>query len=78
MFLGTKAENNVDRDRKGRRRSLRGEEHGWSVLREVDVRRAKTLRDGGMSFPKIGEALGFEWKTLWAALSGKSWKHVRL
>ena len=79
LFLGTKAENNADRDRKGRRHpATRGEKHRWARLKEADVRRAKKLRDGGMSFPKIGEKLGFEWKTLWAALSGKSWNHVRL
>lgn len=38
LWVGTKTENNEDRDRKGRQRTLVGESHGAARLTEDDVR----------------------------------------
>lgn len=62
LFLGTHLENMRDRDRKGRRTPLRGQENGMSKLTNEQVeeirRRYGRRNVGGESSPKLAKEFG--------------------
>ena len=77
LRLGTQAENNVDRDRRGR--AAKGERSGRAVLTEEDVISAR--RDywsGVVSVSELSRRLGAQRGTIRAMLHGKTWQHVPL
>lgn len=75
IFIGTRADNMQDASRKGRLR--RGDRHVHRVLTEAQVRRAHGLRRSGMRVADISRKLDLPYKTLWAALRGKSWAWLK-
>ena len=59
LFLGTQADNVRDMDEKGRRRVLRGERHGRSVISDREVDQLRRLFDGGgYSLRALAKAYG--------------------
>jgi hypothetical protein len=79
LFLGTRAENNADRTRKGR--TSCGEEHVHRRLSESDVREIRTQFATGQWSPSaLGKRYGVARSTVRAVVgrsSRTSWKHVQ-
>lgn len=82
LFLGTKADNNLDRDAKGRtvtppRRAAetynRGEAHHNSILTEAQVAEIKTASG---SYRDIGKQFGVSTTTVRLIKIGRTWRHV--
>lgn len=73
LFLGTKAENNADRDRKGRRRALRREENPGAVLTESAVTNMRVLRALGATTRAMGPWFGVSQAHVSNVLTGKRW-----
>jgi hypothetical protein len=89
LFLGTQLDNIADMDRKGRRRTVRGDAHharrpgarigernGRSRLTPDDVRRIRAMRAGGAMYKDIASAFGVATPTVQHIVSGKNWSHV--
>lgn len=79
LFLGTPADNMLDKVRKGRQShtgGTRGTLRWNAVLDEDKVRRARQLRADGNTWPIIGAILGVPWPTARAAALGKNWRWV--
>lgn len=73
LFLGTYADNNADRHRKGR--DARGERSGGSKLTEEDVLRIREL--GGTMFGKdIAKMFGIKQSQVNKIHNHEMWKHV--
>lgn len=77
LLLGTVADNNRDRDERGRHVALKGEANGTSKLTDEKVRQIRRLAARGiMSQKAIGERFGVSQRAVWSILAGKSWTHV--
>jgi len=77
LFLGTREENNRDRDNKNRTVIVYGSKNGKSKLKELDVIRIKSLLNNKLcSLAEIGRKFGVRWQTIQAISKGKSWKHL--
>jgi len=70
LFLGTRADNVADMDRKGRRGFA-------SELRPKDVRRIRKLRKQGYSYREIGEEVGCSKDVAYQVCSGATWSHIK-
>lgn len=92
LFLGTPAMNTRDRDRKGRHRALRGDEHpqridpskvlrgerhGGARLTEDAVRAIRLERSGGIGLRALAERYGVSPEAISAAATGRHWAHVK-
>lgn len=81
LFLGTVADNSADMVAKGRHRNgepMRGSRSPNAKLTEAIVRDLRAQRAAGtLRTNSTARALGVSTGTLFAALSGKSWAHVR-
>jgi hypothetical protein len=73
LFLGTKADNNRDRDEKGRGVTFKGEDHNQAVLKEQQV---MEIRKDTRSSSKVAKDYGVSLTTIWDIRSGKTWKHL--
>lgn len=58
LFLGTVADNNADRDRKGRHVALRGEDHGSTRLTDAQVEAIRALCSADVPQHLISKAVG--------------------
>lgn len=58
LFLGTAADNNRDRDEKGRHRALRGDDAPWAKLTGLEVSEIIALTETRMSLSEIGKLFG--------------------
>lgn len=78
LFLATPSENMVDARDKGRldESRNRGEKQHFAVLTEEIVRKARGLRDSGMSGRKIAVELNVPYSAVAPMLAGKTWAHV--
>jgi hypothetical protein len=78
LFEGTKGDNNLDRDRKGRTVRVRclGEAHGQAVLTEAAVREIRAAAVAGEHPRSIARRHGVHYYTIKAVLWGRTWKHV--
>jgi len=75
LFLGTKLDNNKDRDAKGR--TAHGEQQGGHKLAEVQVAEIKRLLVAGEQTQKqIACAYRVDSRTISAIARGRTWKHV--
>lgn len=75
LFLGTKTDNNRDRDRKGRQ--SKGESQGNAVLTEELVRKIRSLYvPRKFSSKRISDLLGLPRPAVNWVIIGRSWKHV--
>ncbi|MFQ2843648.1 HNH endonuclease [Mycobacterium gordonae] len=77
LFLGTSAENNADRDQKGRHVAPRGSSrNGAAKLGEYQVIEIRDLLAQGLSQRGIAARYGVQQATVWRIATGKGWKHV--
>ncbi len=79
LFIGTQADNNRDRDEKGRHVApdKRGEKHHLHKLKESDVLTIiKRYREGGVSHRKLAEQYKVSHSCVDSILSGKTWSHL--
>lgn len=74
MFVGTRKDNMRDAARKGR--TVRGSRSPSAVLNESMVREARARAADGEPIKQIAADLSAPYKVLWAAVRGKSWRHV--
>lgn len=77
LFIGTRADNNADRERKGRGRHPVGEQSGTAVLTEGDVRRIRKLRATGIGHRRISRITGYTRGSTQAVVAGRTWRHVK-
>lgn len=76
LFAGTKQENMLDRDAKGRNKPQKGSNNGRSKLTEREVLEIREKRNSGMSFGKLAKEYGVCKRTIQDAVSGKNWASV--
>lgn len=77
LFLGTVADNNADRDRKGRQVAPVGSKHPRAKVAEWQVLEIRKLyAAGGMSQRSLAAQYGVSQRAIWNILSGNGWKHV--
>ncbi len=91
LFLGTPRDNTVDRDRKGRHRVLRGDEHpqrldpgkvlrgernGNAKITETQVRFIRQERAAGLSLRALALTYGLTESQISSIYRRRTWKHV--
>lgn len=76
LLAGTIADNNRDRDERGRHKALRGEENGFARLRESDIPDIRSRIAAGESTYALASAYGVHQGTIWNVKAGRTWKHV--
>lgn len=74
LFAGTRADNNADKDKKGRGNRARGERAGQAKLTYENVAEIRRLRQEGWSQQKIADLFGVTQVNIGHILLGKSWK----
>lgn len=73
LWIGTAAENNKDRNRKGRANMPKGHIHWKKKLNETDI---TEIRSSTLSSRKLGQIYHVSHKNILAIKNGKTWKHV--
>jgi hypothetical protein len=76
LFLGSDADNVLDRDRKGRGRWLRGNACANSKLNEAQVIQIRQQRSEGVSGAELARQYGVTRSAIVAVVTGKNWRHV--
>ena len=76
LFLGTRADNTADRDRKGRHKALRGSANGRAILTEADVLAIRRRHALGESPLAIAKSLGRGYAAVYQAATHRSWRHL--
>lgn len=76
FFLGTKADNAHDRDKKGRNINHYGEKHGRAKLDEAKVMAIFVDFDNGMTKAKISRKYNIGYSQVSRVLSKEHWKHL--
>jgi len=77
LSLGTQADNNRDRDEKGRVKSRRvGEHNHASTLRESDVREISRLLQAGLSLAQVAKQIGCSKSAVAHIKSKRLWSHL--
>ena len=75
LFLGTKAENNADRSRKGRSRDQRGINNSLTKLTDQDVKEIRAARLSGATYENISRKTGIPRTTI-VNICLHTWKHI--
>lgn len=76
LFLGTIADNNADRDSKGRHVALKGSANGAAKLDEATVARIKRRLADGDTTRVLANEFGVAQSAVWQIRAGQTWKHV--
>ena len=76
LFLGTVADNNADRDRKGRHVALRGSKNGYAKLSEYQVIEIRDLLAQGVAQHRIAARYGVTQYAIWRIAAGRGWRHT--
>jgi len=76
LFLGTIADNNADRDRKGRQRSVHGTDSPNAKLTDDDIIKIISMLQQRISQQKIAEQFNVRQGTIWFIAARKSWAHL--
>lgn len=76
LFLGTWAENNQDRHRKGRSGAAKGEQNGKARLTEDSVRQIRHLHTQGFGYRAIARRFSMSRSAIAHIVQGRSWSHV--
>lgn len=76
LFLGTSAENNQDRARKGRSVNAKGEQHGNAKITADIVRELRQRVAAGESFSSLGREFGIDYSNVSLIAKRKAWAHV--
>ena len=74
LFLGTVADNNRDRAKRGR--SAVGERHAKSKLTERDVLELRELREDGQTHRELAARFGVTHQSIAAIVNRRSWRHI--
>jgi len=75
--MGTKADNNADKMRKGRHKALKGEGHPCVKITEEKVIEIRDLyKSGGFSHVSLAKHLGLTKGLVSSVLLRQSWKHI--
>jgi hypothetical protein len=78
LFLGTRAENNRDRDRKGRHVALRGKEVGTAVIDEQTVREIRQkYATGDYTQEQLAHKYGTDQSNVSLIVRRARWVHVQ-
>ncbi len=77
LFEGSKADNNYDRDAKGRAARLVGESNGFARLTDAKVRWARAQLSRGATQSRVATTLGVHISTISLVAKGRTWSHVR-
>ena len=72
LSLGTRADNNADRDSKGRQ--VRGEAHPWAKLTEAQ---AQAILDDPRGTHAVARSFGIGVTSVRSIRTGATWKHLR-
>lgn len=76
LFLGTIADNNLDKKLKGRQ-DERGEKNGRSLLTESQVKEIRSLyAGGGYSHRSLSKVYGVHKETIRAIVKRRNWKDI--
>lgn len=75
LFLGTVAENNLDKKMKGRQ-DERGEKNGRAKIKEQDVIVIRESHKNGETYASLGRRYKLDPVTVSYICKGKLWKHV--
>ncbi len=75
LFLGTYADNNRDKETKGRANHAKGTDHGMTKLSEDQVSVVKGLLAVGVSTRELARRLNIHRSTILDIKSGRTWKH---
>ena len=76
LFLGTPADNMLDRDSKGRQRTPKGSNNGSAKLSEHDVSIVKTLLGLGVQGKLLATLYGVTKSTISLIKNGLLWTHI--
>ena len=76
LFLGSIADNNRDRDNKGRHRRLLGSSNGFAKLNESQVAEIKFLLASGAQKQTLARRFGVSAHAVGSIANGKTWGHV--
>lgn len=79
LFLGTRADNNADKRRKGRDANCvhRGSKHGMALLVESQVLEIRRLRrETTMTQEEIGDLFGVSKIVVFHIVHRKTWRHI--
>ena len=78
LFLGSMADNNKDREAKGRGKPPKGEKHPFAKLTETQVREIRTrYANGGISHRKLAVEYGIvSLGAINSIISRQKWKHL--
>ena len=76
LFLGTKADNNADRDAKGRHRALSGANSGSAKLTENNVFEIRRLASTGVGLNLIDKMFAISAGYSSKIVRGVSWRHI--
>ena len=76
LWIGSNQDNAIDREKKGRGRNNKGENHGRSKLKESDIPTILKLLEDGIYQREIARRHGVHQATIFRVSKKKSWKHV--
>lgn len=76
LWLGTVADNNHDRDRKGRQVAPRGSAHSKALLNEEKVREIRTAHAAGTRQVDLAKKYGVTPTVINFVIKGRTWRHV--
>lgn len=76
LFLGSRADNNLDRDNKGRSGIVFGQKNGMAKLTAAQVLGIREYLRLGKSLADIARLYGVRWQTIQAIKDGVTWKHA--
>lgn len=76
LELGTVADNNNDRDKRGRHKPLKGSENGFSKLNENEVIEIKMLLGNKHNKKQIAERYKVSVSTIYAISNKQNWGHL--
>lgn len=76
LFLGTQADNNIDRDLKGRQVAPKGDHHPCAKLTSAQVIEIRKLKVEGIAGPQICDMFGITKDHLSQIILRKVWKHL--
>ena len=73
LWLGTKGDNNRDREAKGRGNQPRGEHHSMAKLTEKEV---LAIRASTETPSALAERYGVDFTNIWLVRTRKTWRHI--
>lgn len=76
LWAGTVAQNNRDRDAKGRQVAPRGEKHRRATITEDMVREIRAMRAANRSYDEIRVKFGVSKSVVYLVSTGRTWTHV--